>query len=252
MACGEDGAGRLADIPMIIDAIDRILPGQGALNGMTALVTSGPTHEPIDRVRYIANRSSGKQGHVIATALARQGAKVTLISGPVDIPPPAGVHLVAVETAQQMHTAALAAMPADIAVCAAAVGDFSVADAANHKIKKTGDDNDIPSLTLRQNPDILATIAAHQMRPRLVIGFAAETDDVVNYATAKRLRKKADWILANDVGQDDKPVFGSEHNMVHLVTEYGVEPWPEMSKHDLADQLVKRIAKALTAKEISV
>lgn len=250
MACGEDGAGRLADIPVIIDAIDRILPGQGALDGMTALVTSGPTHEPIDRVRYIANRSSGKQGHVIATALARQGAKVTLITGPVDIPPPAGVHVVAVETAQQMHTAALAAMPADIAVCAAAVGDFSVADAANHKIKKTGNDNDIPSLTLRQNPDILATIAAHQMRPRLVIGFAAETDDVVNYATAKRLRKKADWILANDVGQDDKPVFGSEHNMVHLVTEYGVEPWPEMSKHDLADQLVKRIAKDLTAKEI--
>ncbi|MGB2488844.1 MAG: bifunctional phosphopantothenoylcysteine decarboxylase/phosphopantothenate--cysteine ligase CoaBC [Candidatus Puniceispirillales bacterium] len=251
MACGEDGAGRLAQIPAILDAITHILPGNGALDGMTALVTSGPTHEPIDRVRYIANRSSGKQGHAIAAALARQGAKVTLISGPVDIPPPSGVHVVAVETAKEMLTASLAALPADIAICAAAVGDFSVADAANHKIKKTEHD-DAPSLILQQNPDILATIATHQMRPRLVIGFAAETDDVINYATAKRLRKKADWILANDVGQDDKPVFGSDHNMVHLVTEFGVEPWPEMSKSKLADQLVYRIAKDLAPKEKSI
>ncbi len=170
MACGEDGAGRLAEIPAILDALKHILPGQGVLVGMTALVTSGPTHEPIDRVRYIANRSSGKQGHAIAAALARQGAKVTLISGPVDIPPPSGVHVVAVETAQEMLTASLAAMPADIAVCAAAVGDFSVADAANHKIKKT-EHGDAPSLTLQQNPDILATIAAHQMRPRLSLAL---------------------------------------------------------------------------------
>ncbi|MBL6781542.1 MAG: bifunctional phosphopantothenoylcysteine decarboxylase/phosphopantothenate--cysteine ligase CoaBC [Alphaproteobacteria bacterium] len=258
MACGEDGAGRLAEIPQIINAISRILPGNGRLNGKTALVTSGPTHEPIDRVRYIANRSSGKQGHAIAAALARQGAKVTLISGPVDIPPPAGVHVVAVETAQDMLTASLAAMPVDIAICAAAVGDFSVvnsgvnsgansgANSAAHKIKKS-DTGDAPQLFLQQNPDILATIADHKMRPRLVIGFAAETDDVVNYAIAKRLRKKADWILANDVGQDEQPVFGSDFNMVHLVTENGVEPWSEMSKHDLADQLVSRIAKEISA-----
>lgn len=246
MACGEDGAGRLAETPQILDAIKRVLPGHGTLNGITALVTSGPTHEPIDRVRYIANRSSGKQGHAIAAALARQGAKVTLISGPVDMQPPSGVHIVAVETAQQMLTASLAAMPADIAVCAAAVGDFSVADVANHKIKKN-ENNETPNLKLQQNPDILSTIANHQMRPRLVIGFAAETDNVVNYAMAKRLRKNADWILANDVGQDERPVFGSDHNMVHLVTEFGVEPWPEMSKQDLADQLVSRIAKEISA-----
>ena len=260
MACGEDGAGRLAETPQIINAISHILPGSGRLNGKTALVTSGPTHEPIDRVRYIANRSSGKQGHAIAAALARQGAKVTLISGPVNMPPPPGVHVVAVETAQDMLTASLAAMPADIAVCAAAVGDFAIANSgansgANNgansgsgagKIKKS-DTGDAPQLILQQNPDILATIADHKMRPKLVIGFAAETDDVVNYAIAKRLRKKADWILANDVGQDDQPVFGSDFNMVHLVTENGVEPWPEMSKHDLADQLVSRIVKEISA-----
>lgn len=241
-ACGEDGAGRLSDPHDIITATEQLLPGKGRLNGMKALVTSGPTHEPIDAVRYIANHSSGKQGHAIAAALAREGAMVTLISGPVDEPPPRRVAVVSVRTAREMETAALAALPSDIAICAAAVGDFSVANESTQKIKKP-DDGSAPTLTLRQNPDILATICHHQMRPKLVIGFAAETQHTVDYAMAKRLRKGADWMLANDVGQADAPVFGSDNNLVHLITEMGNEAWPEASKQEIADHLIDRIAK---------
>ena len=242
MACGEDGAGRLAEPQDIIAATEALLPGEGRLHGLKALVTSGPTHEPIDAVRYIANRSSGKQGHAIAAALAREGATVTLISGPVDEPPPRGVTLVAVTTAREMETAALAALPSDIAVCAAAVGDFSVATENPQKLKKP-DDGSAPILALRQNPDILATISHHHVRPRLVIGFAAETQNVIDYAMAKRLRKGADWMLANDVGQAEAPVFGSDYNMVHLITAMGNEAWPEASKQEIADHLIDRIAK---------
>jgi len=241
MACGEDGAGRLAEPKDIITATEALLPGNGRLNGLKAVVTSGPTHEPIDAVRYIANRSSGKQGHAIAAALAKEGAIVTLISGPVDEPPPGGVALVSVKTAREMETAALAALPSDIAICAAAVGDFSVANESAQKIKKS-DDGEAPTLALRQNPDILATISHHQVRPRLVIGFAAETENVVDYAMAKRLRKGADWMLANDVGQADAPVFGSDYNLVHLITAMGNEAWPKASKQEIANHLIDRIA----------
>jgi phosphopantothenoylcysteine decarboxylase/phosphopantothenate--cysteine ligase len=244
MACGEEGAGRLAETQDILAATDNLLPGKGRLNGLKALVTSGPTHEPIDAVRYIANHSSGKQGHAIAAALAREGATVTLISGPVDEPPPRGVAVVSVKTAREMEAASLAALPSDIAVCAAAVGDFSVANESVQKIKKP-DDGGAPTLSLQQNPDILATICHHQARPRLVIGFAAETQNVIDYAMAKRLRKGADWMLANDVGKADAPVFGSDNNMVHLITEMGNEAWPEASKQEIANHLIDRIAKEL-------
>ena len=244
MACGEEGAGRLAETQDILAATDNLLPGKGRLNGLKALVTSGPTHEPIDAVRYIANHSSGKQGHAIAAALAREGATVTLISGPVDEPPPRGVAVVSVKTAREMEAASLAALPSDIAVCAAAVGDFSVANESVQKIKKP-DDGGAPTLSLQQNPDILATICHHQARPRLVIGFAAETQNVIDYAMAKRLRKGADWMLANDVGKADAQVFGSDNNMVHLITEMGNEAWPEASKQEIANHLIDRIAKEL-------
>ncbi len=243
MACGEDGAGRLAEPMAIIAEAEKMLPGKGQLQGKRVLVTSGPTHEPIDGVRYIANKSSGKQGHAIAAALAREGAKVTLVSGPVTEPPPASVQVVAVTTAQDMLDASLAAMPADIAICAAAVADWSVDGAGASKLKKT--DGAPPQLNFKENPDILATISSHQQRPQLVIGFAAETDDVIAYAKAKRARKGCDWILANDVGQD-QPVFGADENEVHLITASGASHWPRMSKHDVAKSLTDAIIKELT------
>ena len=243
MACGEDGAGRLAEPMEIIAAAERMLPGQGRLNNKRVLVTSGPTHEAIDGVRYIANKSSGKQGHAIAAALAREGAKVTLISGPVTEPPPPSVQVVAVTTAQDMLDASLAALPADIAICAAAVADWAVDGAGASKLKKS--DGAPPQLQFKENPDILATLSQHQQRPKLVIGFAAETDDVLNYAKAKRARKGCDWIVANDVGQD-QPVFGADENEVHLITAGGVSHWPRMSKHDVATSLTAAIIKEIT------
>ena len=243
MACGEDGAGRLADPMAIIAAAERMLPGQGKLQGKQVLVTSGPTHEPIDGVRYIANRSSGKQGHAIAAALAREGAKVTLVSGPVTEPPPPSVQVVAVTTAQDMLDASLAALPADIAICAAAVADWAVDGAGASKLKKTN--GAPPELQFKENPDILATISTLQQRPKLVVGFAAETDDVIAYAKAKRARKGCDWILANDVGQD-QPVFGADENEVHLITASGASHWPRMSKHDIAKYLTDAIIKEIT------
>ena len=241
MACGEEGPGRLEEPETIIKAVEGMLPGKGPLSGRAALVTSGPTHEPIDDVRYIANRSSGKQGHAIAATLARAGARVTLVSGPVREEPPAGVNTVAVTTAGEMLTASLAVLPCDIAVCAAAVADWAVSTPSGGKIRKTG--GAPPNLDLTENPDILATISRHAMRPRLVVGFAAETDTVIAHATAKRARKGCDWILANDVGEGG--VFGEDENEVHLVTAEGTDCWPRMSKTAVAERLADRIAEEL-------
>ena len=244
LACGEVGSGRMAEPMEIVTAIAGFFAGQaGPLSGLSALVTSGPTHEPIDPVRYIANRSSGKQGHAIAGALARLGAKVTLVSGPTQEPTPAGVALQPVETAAQMLVACQAALPVDIAVCAAAVADWRVAEAAGHKVKKTG--GAPPTLALVENPDILATLsAAGPARPRLVVGFAAETRDVVALAVEKRRRKGCDWILANDVAPETG-TFGGDANTIHLIDDAGVEPWPTLTKQAVAERLALRIAAHL-------
>ncbi|MCJ8144573.1 bifunctional phosphopantothenoylcysteine decarboxylase/phosphopantothenate--cysteine ligase CoaBC [Ancylobacter sp. A5.8] len=245
---GEDGPGRMAEPTEIADAAAKLLsPVPGPLAGRHVLVTSGPTHEPIDPVRYIANRSSGKQGHAIASAAASAGARVTLIAGPVSLPDPAGVTVVRVETARQMLAAVEAALPADAAVFAAAVADWRTTEEAGQKMKKDG--GALPALALTENPDILARVARLASgRPHLVVGFAAETQNVVAHAQAKRARKGCDWILANDVSQDgDIPggVMGGDRNAVHLVTEGGVEPWPVASKAEVAGRLVARIAAHL-------
>jgi len=239
MACGEFGAGRLPDPAVIADAIDAMLaPASRALAGRHILVTAGPTHEPIDPVRFIANRSSGRQGFAIAAALAARGSRVTLVSGPVHLPTPAGVTRVDVETARQMATAVDAALPADAAVMVAAVADWRV-EAADQKVKKGAGR---PALALVENPDILATLAVSPHRPRLVIGFAAETEHVLEHAIAKRVRKGADWIVANDVSGD---VFGGDANTVHLVTAAGTESWDRQSKAEVAERLADRIMTAL-------
>lgn len=241
MACGEFGPGRLPEPEAILRAIAAALvPSSGRLKGKHILVTAGPTHEPIDPVRYIANRSSGKQGFAIAGALAALGARVTLVAGPVALPTPAGVERIDVETAREMAAAVDAALPADAAVMVAAVADWRAGDAAGQKIKKG--DAAAPALTLVENPDILATLAKSDRRPPLVIGFAAETERVVEHAVAKRARKGADWIVANDVSGD---VMGGESNLVHLVTESGVESWERLAKADVARRLAERIADAL-------
>jgi phosphopantothenoylcysteine decarboxylase/phosphopantothenate--cysteine ligase len=214
-----------------------------SLAGRHVLVTSGPTREPIDPVRYIANRSSGKQGHAIASAAARAGARVTLVTGPVDLPPPAGVDVVQVETASEMLAAVLAALPADAAICAAAVADWRVAEAAAEKIKKAG--RGVPKLTLVENPDILRRLAMPgKGRPALVIGFAAETENVVEHAKKKRKAKGCDWIVANDVSVGTG-VMGGERNRVHLITAEGVESWPEMDKRAVGERLVARAGAEL-------
>ncbi len=242
MACGEFGPGRMAEVPQIIAAISAAL-ADGPLQGKHILVTSGPTHEPIDPVRYIANRSSGAQGTAIARALAGLGADVTFVTGPADVPPPDGVHVVRVQTAAQMLAAVQAARPADAAVFAAAVADWRVANAGHSKIKK--DAAGLPQLTFAENPDILATIS--QMgagRPPLVVGFAAETDDVIANATAKRLRKGCDWIVANDVSPATG-IMGGTENAVTLITDQGAESWPRMTKDAVAAQLAQRIAQVI-------
>jgi phosphopantothenoylcysteine decarboxylase/phosphopantothenate--cysteine ligase len=246
LACGETGAGRMAEPLEIVAAIERMLAGTGELSGRRALVTSGPTREPIDPVRYLSNHSSGKQGHAIAAALAALGAETVLIAGPTQEPTPAGVRLVPVETAAQMLAACEAALPVDIAVMAAAVADWHVEIAAGHKLKKDG--GGPPVLRLAENPDILATIAVRgNDRPRLVIGFAAETDDIVANARAKRRRKGCDWILANDVSPGTG-TFGGDRNTIHLVDADGVEDWPVMTKRDVAARLARRIAAALASR----
>jgi phosphopantothenoylcysteine decarboxylase/phosphopantothenate--cysteine ligase len=248
LACGETGSGRLAEPAEIIAAVFDFLEGQPAgkpLAGRKAVVTSGPTHEPIDPVRYIANRSSGKQGHAIAAALAVAGANVTLVSGPVSLPDPAGVKVVRIETARQMLDAVQAALPADIAVCAAAVADWRVAAEAGQKLKKDGS-GVIPDLKLSENPDILATISQKgPKRPDLVVGFAAETENVIEHARAKRARKGCDWILANDVAPGTG-TFGGDHNEVFLISGAdgaSDEVWPRQGKAGVARALVQRISR---------
>ena len=247
MACGEFGPGRLPEVPAILAAIGGFF-GEGLLpnlplEGRHVLVTAGPTHEPIDPVRYIANRSSGKQGFAIAGALAGLGARVTLVAGPVALPTPAGVTRVDVETAREMAAAVEAALPADAAVMVAAVADWRV-EAAASKIKKGA--GGPPALALTENPDILAGLAAHARRPRLVVGFAAETDDVIAHAQAKLAKKGCDLIVANDVSGD---VMGGERNLVHLVSAAGVETLPEGPKDAVARALAARIAGLLAERD---
>jgi phosphopantothenoylcysteine decarboxylase/phosphopantothenate--cysteine ligase len=244
MACGEYGFGRMAEVPQIVAAVEGAL-SSGPLSGRHVVVTSGPTHEPIDPVRYIANRSSGAQGTAIAAALAGLGARVTFVSGPATVPPPAGVNVVRVETAQQMRDAVMAALPADAGVFAAAVADWRVANAAGRKMKKDGTGKP-PTLDFVENPDILAEVSALDTdRPRLVVGFAAETNDVVAHATAKRDRKGCDWIVANDVSEATG-IMGGNENEVTLITAGGAETWPRMGKGDVARRLAERIAEGLS------
>jgi phosphopantothenoylcysteine decarboxylase/phosphopantothenate--cysteine ligase len=246
MACNEFGPGRMSEPAEILASIETLLaPVRRPLAGKHAIVTSGPTHEPIDPVRYIANRSSGRQGHAIAAALAALGAGVTLVSGPVTVPDPPGVSVRHVETAAQMLDACQTALPADVAVFAAAVADWRVANAAEGKIKKQPGAA-APALDLVPNPDILATIAAAgPRRPRLVVGFAAETDDLMDNARAKLVRKNADWIVANDVSPATG-IMGGEENAIHLISAGGIEEWPRLAKDEVARRLADRIAQALT------
>ncbi len=242
MACGEFGPGRMAEPEEIVTAVEAALM-EGPLKGRHVLVTSGPTHEPIDPVRYIANRSSGAQGTAIARAVSALGARVTFVTGPADIPPPDGVQVVRVQKAAEMLEAVQGALPADAAIFAAAVADWRVANPATSKMKKDG--SGAPALEFAENPDILATIAGMaDGRPRLVVGFAAETDDVVANAQAKRARKGCDWIVANDVSPETGIMGGSE-NAVTLITADGAEDWPRMSKDQVAARLAQRIAEAL-------
>jgi phosphopantothenoylcysteine decarboxylase/phosphopantothenate--cysteine ligase len=243
MACGEFGEGRMAEPDEIISAIRSIIATQQALSGLRALVTAGPTHEPIDPVRYLANHSSGKQGYAIAAALAGAGADTVLVSGPVSLAPPHGVKLVRVETAIQMRDACEAALPVHFAVCAAAVADWHVENPHTTKLKKP---NAPPSLTLAENPDILMELGHHpSARPKLVIGFAAETGNLLDNAFAKRAAKGCDWIVANDVTADSagQSVMGSDTNRVHLVAGSGVESWPLLTKPEVALRLTAKIAE---------
>jgi len=263
MACGEFGPGRMAEPLEIVAAIEAqfgkplpkhltlvhprldpaVMPLKQDLKGKRAIVTSGPTHEPIDPVRYIANRSSGKQGHAIAAALAARGAEVTLVTGPVTLPDPPGVKTVHVEAARDMFSACFLDLPVDIFVAAAAVADWRVAVEAPQKLKKSGDLP--PTLKLAENPDILRAIGTTdaKRRPALVVGFAAETENVVAHAQKKLASKGCDWILANDVS-DGTGTFGGDSNAVHLVTPDTVEDWPRMSKSEVAARLAERIAAA--------
>ena len=241
MACGEWGLGRLAEANAICAAVENLLSASGRLSGRRALVTSGPTHESLDPVRYLANRSSGKQGHAIARAFSRLGADTVLVSGPTGQPDPAGVETVHIETAAQMLEACEKALPVDAFVAAAAVTDWRIASPAADKIKK----GKAPALELVENPDILALISgAGNRRPGLVIGFAAETSSVVENAVDKRHSKGCDWIVANDVSAGTG-ILGGDSNTVHLVTSAGVEDWPSMSKDAVAERLTSRIADAL-------
>ena len=243
---GERGIGRMAEPLEIAASVEKLLGAGGAqvLQGKRVLITSGPTHEPIDPVRYIANRSSGKQGHAIAAAAAQAGAEVTLISGPVSLPDPQGVKVVKVETAREMLQAVERALPVDVSIFAAAVADWRISNAGAQKIKKKPGQA-TPDLPLIENPDILATIAKRKtQRPRLVIGFAAETENVADNAKAKLASKGCDWILANDVSPQTG-IMGGDRNTIQLVTAKGIEPWPAQSKQDVATMLIARIGKEL-------
>jgi phosphopantothenoylcysteine decarboxylase/phosphopantothenate--cysteine ligase len=262
MACGEYGKGRLPEPEAIAAQITRLLAlpqadplaGQpdfenadASLAGRHILITAGPTHEPIDPVRYIANRSSGKQGFAIAAAAARAGARVTLVAGPVHLPTPAGVTRIDVETARQMLAAVETALPADAAIMVAAVADWRTADAADQKLKKDGSGQPAP-LTLVENPDILATLGSHAKRPALLVGFAAETQKIAEHGAAKLSRKKADWIVANDVsGPPGSSVMGGETNRVHIISKDGVDSWEQLPKDAVATRLIEKVAHALAA-----
>lgn len=242
MACGEYGPGRMAEPMEIIDAVTAQF-GAGQLAGRRILVTSGPTHEPIDPVRYIANRSSGAQGTALAQALAARGAEVVFVTGPAEVPPPAGVEVVRVETALEMLQAVKDALPADVGIFAAAVADWRVAEASDSKLKKTNDGT--PGISFIENPDILREVASMtHNRPALVIGFAAETNDVVENAMAKRCRKGCDWIVANDVSPGTG-IMGGQENAIVLIDSSGVDAWPRMSKTDVSERLADRITDAL-------
>ena len=244
MACGEFGPGRMSEPAEILAAIEAALSGGGTLAGKHVIVTSGPTHEPIDPVRYIANRSSGRQGAAIGAALARRGARVTFVTGPAEAARPAGCEIVEVGTAAEMMDAVTRALPADAAVFAAAVADWHVVGAGASKMKKDGSGRP-PALELAENPDILRTVSAMGAgRPRLVVGFAAETDDVLANAAAKRVRKGCDWLVANDVSPATG-IMGGTENAVTLLTAEGAEDWPRMSKEAVAEALADRIAEAL-------
>jgi phosphopantothenoylcysteine decarboxylase/phosphopantothenate--cysteine ligase len=243
---GEAGAGRMAEPLEIAAAVEAMLaPAERPLAGKRVLVTSGPTHEAIDPVRYIGNRSSGRQGHAIAEAAARAGADVVLVSGPVALPDPPGVTVVKVESAREMLDAVEDALPADVAIFAAAVADWRVAEAGPQKLKKG--EGGPPTFAMVENPDILATVAHRKVkRPKLVVGFAAETTNVIANAKEKLKRKGCDWILANDVSPQ-AGVFGGDENTIHLVTAGGVESWPTQTKDEVASTLIARIADKLGA-----
>ncbi|KCZ49887.1 MULTISPECIES: bifunctional phosphopantothenoylcysteine decarboxylase/phosphopantothenate--cysteine ligase CoaBC [unclassified Hyphomonas] len=256
MACGEFGPGRLPQVPAIVAEIERQLEGQtegkggGLLEGTHCVVTAGPTREPLDPVRFLSNHSSGRQGYAIAGALAAEGARVTLVSGPVAIEPPRGVGLVKVETARQMLKAVEEALPADVFVSVAAVADWRPARAATKKLKIKGAGSATPSMELAENPDILRTISnKRKHRPALVVGFAAETNDVEEHAAAKLKRKGCDWIVANDVSGD---VMGGTENEIALVTRDGVDRWPRMGKDEVARRLAQKIADALDGSDDDV
>ena len=239
MACGEFGPGRLPEVVQIADEIELMLQRSDALTGTHALITAGPTREPLDPVRYLSNHSSGRQGYAIAGALAAHGTKVTLVSGPVELTPPPGVDIVRVETARDMLKACEGALPADVFVSVAAVADWRPARAASRKLKIKGGD-ETPAMNLAENPDILATLSRKRKnRPQLIIGFAAETNDVEEHAQAKLKRKGCDWIVANDVSGD---VMGGARNEVALISADSVERWPEMDKREVAAKLAERIA----------
>jgi len=246
LACGEVGAGRLAEVPEILDAIEKFFNADShkPLDGKHIILTAGPTHEPIDPVRYIANRSSGKQGFELAAALATLGAQVSLIAGPTQCATPPGVNRIDVETAREMHDAVHKALPADAAIFVAAVADWHVTNEGAQKMKKTV--TGLPTLNLVENPDILASVAQLKSgRPELVIGFAAETENIVEYAAAKRARKACDWIVANDVSKENG-VMGGNENQIHLITKDGSEAWPRTPKEDVAVKLAELIAKELS------
>jgi phosphopantothenoylcysteine decarboxylase / phosphopantothenate---cysteine ligase len=240
MACGEFGPGRMSEPLEIVAAAEAALaPQVQPLRGKRALITAGPTHEPVDPVRYLANRSSGKQGYAIASACAQLGAETVLVSGPTHLADPIGLKTIRVETATEMLAACEAELPADIAICAAAVADWRVDGQANQKIKKQG--GDIPSLKLVENPDICRTLSNHKKRPDLVVGFAAETENLIAFAKKKRVKKGCDWIIANDVSPATG-IMGGDHNVVHIITATGEEEWPSMPKGLVGEKLASKIA----------
>ncbi len=244
MACGEFGLGRMAEPMEIAAAIEQALtPAAQPLAGKHVLITAGPTREGIDPVRYISNHSSGKQGYAIAEAASKLGARVTLVSGPVNLPLPPGIDLMPVMTADAMLKAVQSSLPADIGIFTAAVADWKVAKAADEKIKKK-DDGSLPSLAFAENPDILKTVATGKNRPKIVVGFAAETEKVIENAQAKLAKKGCDLIVANDVSAENK-VFGGDANTVHLVSKSGVEDWPKLTKAEVATRLMDRLAGLL-------